>query len=75
MHSTMNVMPKSPTTIRLTDDIEAAVRAFAAEMGISFNAALKVLVAEALKARGRHPTQGPVDLAGTSTAKGDGVVR
>jgi hypothetical protein len=49
-------MAKSPTTIRLTDDIEAAVRDFAAEMGISFNAALKVLVAEALKARGKHPT-------------------
>jgi hypothetical protein len=48
-------MPESPTTIRLTREINAAVREFADEMGISFNAALKVLVAEALKARGKHP--------------------
>jgi hypothetical protein len=38
--------------------MRAAVARFAAEMGISFNAALSVLVAEALKARGLHPDQG-----------------
>ena len=55
MRTTIETVPESPTTIRLTREIDAAVRAFAAEMGISFNAALKVLVAEALKARGLYP--------------------
>jgi hypothetical protein len=55
MRSTIDIMPESPTTIRLTRDINTAVREFANEMGISFNAALKVLVAEALTARGKHP--------------------
>lgn len=44
-----------PTTVRLRADISAAVREVAQELGISFNAALSVLVTEALKARGRHP--------------------
>jgi hypothetical protein len=55
MRTTIQIMPESPTTIRLTREINAAVREFADEMGISFNAALKVLVAEALKARDKHP--------------------
>ena len=44
-----------PTTVRLTPDIKSAVQAFADEMGVTFNAALKVLLSEALAARGRHP--------------------
>lgn len=68
MRTTIGNVPEAPTTIRLTREIDAAVRAFAAEMGISFNAALKVLVAEALKARGRHPGSGPPASPGVATA-------
>lgn len=47
--------PEKPTTVRFTPDLNAAIRRFADDMGISFNAALSVLAAEALTARGRHP--------------------
>lgn len=51
-------MAEKPTTVRFAADINAAIRDFAAEMGISFNAALSVLVSEALIARGRRtPTR------------------
>lgn len=43
---------RKPTTIRLTDPLDAAIRDFAEQMGISFNAALRVLLTEALTARG-----------------------
>jgi hypothetical protein len=46
-----------PTSIRLNPATRDAVKAFAASMGISFNAALSVLVSEALHARGLHPDQ------------------
>lgn len=51
MQGTIGLMAEKPTTVRLTADTNRAVRAFAAEMGISFNAALSVLVNEALVAR------------------------
>jgi hypothetical protein len=44
-------MAEAPTTIRLAPAIRQAVQEFASEMGISFNAALSVLLAEAIKAR------------------------
>ena len=59
MRDTLTIMAERPTTIRLTPDIEAAVRAFAGSMGITLNAALKVLIAEALDARGLHPGKQP----------------
>jgi hypothetical protein len=49
-------MSEKPTTVRFTPEINQAVRGFAAEMGISFNAALSVLVSEALIARGKRPS-------------------
>jgi hypothetical protein len=48
-------MAENPTTVRLAPDLKKAVHQFAADMGITFNAALSVLVAEALTARNRHP--------------------
>lgn len=48
-------MPEKPTTVRLTSTLNTAVRQFAADMGISFNAALSVLISEALEARSRRP--------------------
>lgn len=50
-------MAEAPTTIRLTPEIRSTIKAFAADMGVSFNAALSVLIAESLKARGIHPNQ------------------
>lgn len=50
---------RKPTTIRLTDPIDAAVRVFAEQMGISFNAALRVLLTEALTERGVIRQQQP----------------
>ena len=50
-------MAETPTTVRLAPEIRSAVKAFAASMGITFNAALSVLAAEALAARGLHPDQ------------------
>ncbi|MEU7980506.1 hypothetical protein AB0B63_18480 [Micromonospora sp. NPDC049081] len=47
-------MAEKPTTVRLAPEINRSIRDFAAEMGISFNAALSVLVAEALQARGKR---------------------
>ncbi|MFC4108585.1 hypothetical protein [Micromonospora zhanjiangensis] len=52
-------MSEKPTTVRFTPEINAAIRAFAAEMGISFNAALSVLVSEALIARGKRTAGRP----------------
>lgn len=52
MRTTISHMAERPTTVRLRADISAAVRNVADELGISFNAALSVLVVEALKARG-----------------------
>lgn len=51
---TINYMAEKPTTVRLAPEINKAVRQFAADMGITFNAALSVLIAEALESRGRR---------------------
>ena len=48
-------MAEKPTTVRFKPDINAAIREVADELGISFNAALSVLVTEALKERGKRP--------------------
>jgi hypothetical protein len=48
-------MADRPTTVRLRPDISAGVREVADELGITFNAAVSVLLVEALKARGRGP--------------------
>lgn len=50
-------MAETPTTVRLNPPTRDAIKAFAASMGISFNAALSVLISEALTARGLHPNQ------------------
>jgi hypothetical protein len=50
-------MAERPTTIRLAPGFEAAVRALSKELGITFNATVKVLLSEALNARGLHPSQ------------------
>lgn len=55
MRTTINHMAERPTTVRFRADINTAVRELAEEMGVSFNAALSVLVTEALQARGRWP--------------------
>jgi hypothetical protein len=52
-------MSEKPTTVRFTAEINQAVRDFATEMGISFNAALSVLVSEALISRGRRMGKRP----------------
>ena len=49
-------MAEKPTTVRFKPDINAAIREVADELGISFNAALSVLVTEALKERGKRPS-------------------
>lgn len=55
--STLGCMAETPTTVRLNPPTRDAIKAFAASMGISFNAALSVLISEALTARGLHPNQ------------------
>jgi hypothetical protein len=55
MRTTINPMAERPTTVRFRADINTAIREVADEMGVSFNAALSVLVTEALRARGRRP--------------------
>jgi predicted GIY-YIG superfamily endonuclease len=47
--------PTVATTVRFDPTVSAPAREVADEMGVSFNAALSVLVTEALKARGRRP--------------------
>lgn len=59
---------RKPTTIRLTDPLDAAIRDFAEQMGISFNAALRVLLTEALTARGLNQSQARSE-AGTSSVR------
>lgn len=60
-------MAEKPTTVRFRADINTAIREVAEEMGVSFNAALSVLVTEALRARGRHPS----DMAARNNAQSD----
>lgn len=50
-------MAEKPTTVRFRPNINAEIREVAEEMGISFNAALSVLVTEALKERRRRNRQ------------------
>lgn len=49
--------PEKPTTVRFRPNITAEIREVAKELGISFNAALSVLVTEALKERRRKNRQ------------------
>lgn len=56
MHTTIGNMAERPTTVRFRAHIDAAVREVAKELGISFNAALSVLLTEALQARGKLPS-------------------
>lgn len=49
--------PEKPTTVRFRPNISAEIREVAEELGISFNAALSVLVTEALKERRRKNRQ------------------
>lgn len=60
MRDTIILMAERPTTVRLKAGMNSAVREVAAELGITFNAALSVLLAEALKARGKTITAAPV---------------
>ncbi len=53
-------MAEKPTTVRFKPDINAGIREVAKELGISFNAALSVLVVEALKQRGRRNPEGSI---------------
>ena len=55
MQSTIEPMTERPTTVRLKAEINTGVREVAEELGITFNAALSVLLSEALAARGRGP--------------------
>jgi hypothetical protein len=55
MRDTIMTMAERPTTVRFRADISTAVRDLAERMGVSFNAALSVLVTEALEARGLYP--------------------
>jgi antitoxin component of RelBE/YafQ-DinJ toxin-antitoxin module len=50
-------MAENPTTIRLAPRLREAAQQFAASMGITLNAALSVLISEALRAREIHPDQ------------------
>ena len=50
-------MAEKPTTVRFRPNITAEIREVAEELGISFNAALSVLVTEALKERRRKNRQ------------------
>lgn len=53
-------MANKPTTVRFTPEIEARIRTFAAEMGIGINAAISVLVADALAERERRDERSTV---------------
>lgn len=46
------------TTVRFSVVIDAEIRRFAEDLGISFTAALSVLAVEALTARGLHGGEG-----------------
>lgn len=50
--------PEKPTTVRIKPGINAGVRHVAERLGISVNAALSVLLSEALEARGIDPATG-----------------
>jgi len=43
-----------PKTVRFAPEVDAEVQRLADKIGLSFNAALSVLVVEALEARGLH---------------------
>lgn len=51
----MERQQNAPTTVRLTPEITAEVRALAERLGLSFNGALRMLLVEALEARGTAP--------------------
>lgn len=51
------------TTVRFSVTIDAEIRRFAEDLGISFTAALSVLAVEALTARGLHGAD-PTDKTG-----------
>lgn len=60
-------MAERPTTVRFRADINTAIREVAEEMGVSFNAALSVLVTEALRARGKRPAIRTADEGNRAT--------
>ncbi len=51
-------MAEKPTTVRFKPGINAGVRHVADRLGVSVNAALSVLLSEALEARGIDPVTG-----------------
>lgn len=58
MRSIVNHMAEKPTTVRFRPGISAGTRYVAEKLGVSVNAALSVLLSEALEARGIDPTTG-----------------
>jgi hypothetical protein len=62
-------MAEKPTTVRFKPGINTGVRHVAERLGVSVNAALSVLLSEALEARGIDPSTGkpiPKEPAATS---------
>lgn len=53
-------MAEKPTTVRFKPGINTGVRYVADRLGVSVNAALSVLLSEALEARGIDPATGQV---------------
>lgn len=58
MHTTITLMAEKPTTVRFKPGTNTGIRLICDKLGISFNAALSVLVSEALEARGIDPASG-----------------
>ncbi len=53
----MTLMAEKPTTVRFKPGTNTGIRLVCERLGISFNAALSVLLTEALKARGKLDNQ------------------
>jgi hypothetical protein len=64
MQTTISLMAEKPTTVRFKPGTNTGIRLVCDKLGISFNAALSVLVSEALEARGINPTTGKL-MAGS----------
>ena len=58
MQTTISLMAEKPTTVRFKPGMNAGIRLVGSKLSISFNAALSVLVSEALEARGINPETG-----------------
>jgi hypothetical protein len=50
-------MSTKPTSIRIQPALRDAIREYAASRGVTFSAALSVLISEALLSAGFHPDQ------------------